>query len=48
MDKEITPYELAKIISEVLKYQQAELDTYKIIVSILVFVIIVLACECAK
>ena len=46
--KDITPYELAKIISEVMRYQQAELDTYKIIVSVLVFVIIVLACECMK
>ena len=46
--KDITPYELAKIISEVMRYQQAEIDTYKIIISVLVFVIIILACECAK
>lgn len=46
--KDITPYELAKIISEVLRYQQAELDTYKIIITVLLIVIAVLICECVK
>lgn len=46
--KDITPYELAKIISDVLKYQQNELDTYKIIVTILLIVIAVLLCQCVS
>jgi hypothetical protein len=46
--KDITPYELAKIISDVVRYQQNELDTYKIIVVILCLVIWVLLCQCVK
>lgn len=46
--KDITPYELAKIISDVVRYQQDELDTYKIIVVVLCIVIWLLLCQCAK
>ena len=46
--KDITPYELAKIITEIVRYQQNEIDTYKLIMSVMVIVIIILGCECAK
>ena len=44
---DINQYELAKIIADVVKYQQNEVDTYKIIVCIETVIIILLSCELA-
>ena len=46
--KDITPYELAKIISDVIRYQQNEIWTYKAIVVILCIVILILLCQCVE
>ena len=44
----ITPYELAKIISDIVRYQQNEIDTCKLIITVLIFIIIILSCECVR
>ena len=44
---DINQFELAKIISDVVRYQQNEIDTYKIVVIIETIIIILLACELA-
>lgn len=43
----IKDYDVAKIISDMLNYQQNEIDTYKIIVLIETILVILLSCELA-
>ena len=42
MDRDINKYDLIKIIAEFIRYQQDEIDTYKIIITILLIIIRVL------
>ena len=44
---DMSPYELAKIIRDVVNYQQNEIDTYKIVVIIETILIVLLSCELA-
>ena len=44
---QMNPYELARIVRDVVNYQQNEISTYKIIVTIETIVIILLSCEIA-
>ena len=42
MNKEVNKFDIVKIIADIVKYQQAEIDTYKIIITILLIIIRVL------
>jgi hypothetical protein len=44
----MSPYDLVKLLAEVINYQQNEISTYQIIVTIETLVIIFLSIELAK
>ena len=42
MSKDINKFDIVKIIADIVKFQQDEIDTYKIIITILLIIIRVL------